>query len=71
MTITCFAESPFDPTIVNICTAAAALSAAVDYLNETGKPLVAGKFGAAAVVPSYVPIGRGSPTKARAILSSV
>jgi hypothetical protein len=47
------------------------LSAATDYLGRTGKPLVAGSFGSSAVIPSYFPVGRGSPTRARAILAAV
>jgi hypothetical protein len=47
------------------------LSVATDHLNRTGKPLVADNFGSSAVIPTYFPVGRGSPTRARAILAAI
>lgn len=47
------------------------LSAAFDYVESTGQALVAGAIGRSRIVPSYFPVGRGSPTKARAIISAL
>jgi hypothetical protein len=42
-----------------------------EHLAREGRPMAAGKFSNALIVPSYFPIGRGNPTKARAILSKL
>jgi len=47
------------------------LSVASAHVERTGSAYVAGQFGRSMVVPSYFPVGRGSPTKARAILQAV
>jgi len=47
------------------------LGTAFDHLQSTGQALVAGAIGQSWIVPSYFPVGRGSPTKARAIISAL
>jgi hypothetical protein len=47
------------------------LGEALEHLRRNGSPYVAGRFADAEVVPSYFPVGRGSPTKAREILTEL
>jgi hypothetical protein len=47
------------------------LSVIDEHLARDGRPMVAGRLSNALVVPSYFPIGRGSPAKARAVLSKL
>lgn len=47
------------------------LSVAADYIDNQRVPLVAGRVDGSSVVPSYFPVGRGNPKKAREILSRI
>lgn len=47
------------------------VGSAFDHLESTGQAMVAGAINRSMIVPSYFPIGRGSPTRARAIISAL
>ena len=47
------------------------LASAFDHLETTGQALVAGAVDRSMIVPCYFPVGRGSPTRARAIISAL
>jgi hypothetical protein len=47
------------------------LGLSFNHVETTGQALVAGAIGESMIVPSYFPVGRGSPTRARAIISAL